>query len=273
MSLPNFVTALKPPTSGYGTTGTSCPNETNNSRRQHHQPPFFLSLDSAEVPTPHKRRIVPLPSPPASPDTPLTSSDSETFSPESPMIRCLDPAHRPSPRSIHALRSQHPPLTVINNDRNGSSSRLFPTTTAVGRSWSGRWSSSSAENFAAMYHDHSGVRDVQQPLWPPRYAAWTSRVPLEVRHGEHWYSGHPLRLTFLIIAVVLLALCLTLVPAIMISRQMVEMKNPDEFFGAFKERPVVTVATWYAIFRRLILAELNLVLSVRINVKRSSSFH
>ena len=161
MSLPNLETGLKPPTSGYGATGTSCPNESHSRR------PFFLSLEPAEVPTPHKRRIVPLPSPPASPDTPLTSSDSDIFSPESPTIRCLDPAHRPSPRAIQALRRQHPPLTVINDDHLDGSSRLLSPPPAHGRS--GLWSSSSVESITAMHHYGPGFyhgRNRWRYRWP-----------------------------------------------------------------------------------------------------------
>ena len=51
-----------------------------------------------------------------SPDSPLTSSDSDAFQADSPTIRLLDPAHRPSPRSIQALRRDHPPLVVITDD-------------------------------------------------------------------------------------------------------------------------------------------------------------
>jgi hypothetical protein len=112
MSLPNYDTTLEPPTFSHDPSGTSCP-QSHHGRR-----PFFLSIDTSELPTPQRRRIVPLPSPPASPDTPLTSSDSDAFSPESPSIKCLDPAHRPSPRSIQALRRQHPPLMVIIDDHN-----------------------------------------------------------------------------------------------------------------------------------------------------------
>ena len=65
-----------------------------------------------------KRRLI-IPLPPSSPasnssESPLSTSDSEC----SPTIKFLDPAHRPSPRTIHALKMDHPPLKVLSdNDR------------------------------------------------------------------------------------------------------------------------------------------------------------
>ena len=59
-----------------------------------------------------RRVIIPLPVSPMSSDSPPSDSDEEDCS---PTIKFLDPAHRPSPRAIHALRQQHPPLNVINH--------------------------------------------------------------------------------------------------------------------------------------------------------------
>ena len=65
-----------------------------------------------------KRRLI-IPLPPLSlatnsSESPLSTSDSEC----SPTIKFLDPAHRPSPRTIHALKMDHPPLKVLSdNDR------------------------------------------------------------------------------------------------------------------------------------------------------------
>ena len=71
-----------------------------------------------------RRVIIPLPVSPMSSDSPPSDSDEEDCS---PTIKFLDPAHRPSPRAIHALRQQHPPLNVINNaSHNGPWSRRDP---------------------------------------------------------------------------------------------------------------------------------------------------
>ena len=61
-----------------------------------------------------RRLIIPLtPVSPMSSDSPPSDSDEDECS---PTIKFLDPAHRPSPRALHALRQQHPPLNVINNE-------------------------------------------------------------------------------------------------------------------------------------------------------------
>ena len=253
MSLPTLDSGLRPPTSGYGATGTSCPTESSHTRR-----PFFLSLDTAEVPTPHKRRIVPLPSPPASPDTPLTSSDSETFSPESPTIKCLDPAHRPSPRAIQALRRQHPPIMVINDDRvEGSSRLLSPPQPTNGRSsWRSLWSSSSVESISALNHHHGlgHHHDVHHRLHHDHlgwHRPWQLFPMTSTPHrGSNRWTSPDSGLfcptgcaVAVVLAVVVVALCLTLVPALLISRNMVQLKSED-IFATFKERPEVAIATW-----------------------------
>jgi hypothetical protein len=63
-----------------------------------------------------KRRLI-IPLPPQSPvsnssESPLSTSDSEC----SPTIKFLDPAHCPSPRTIHALKMDHPPLKVLSDN-------------------------------------------------------------------------------------------------------------------------------------------------------------
>jgi hypothetical protein len=66
--------------------------------------------------TESKRRLI-IPLPPQSPvsnssESPLSTSDSEC----SPTIKFLDPAQLPSPRAIHALKMDHPPLMVLSDN-------------------------------------------------------------------------------------------------------------------------------------------------------------
>jgi len=222
---------------------------------------------------------MPLPSPPMSPDSPMTSSDSEVFSPESPTvnIKSLDPAHRPSPRAIQALRRQRPPLTVINDDNVDGSSRLLSpptmmTTTAAAAaadghtSWRGLWSSSSVESIAGIHCDPGlrgrGFRGPFTWGWrrhPVRVVPMTStpyrrsyrRVNDPDDQGICYHPGRTLKIVAVVAVVLCVALSITLVPTLLITQRMVRHKSAaaagrDDLFASFRERPAIVAASWCA---------------------------
>jgi hypothetical protein len=184
-----------------------------------------------------RRLIIPLPDSPmwSDHDSPLSTSESEDFS---PTIKLLDPAHRPSPRMIQALKRQHPPLTVLSRDQDESWSRVqqernHSTPIHSRSSWRSLRSANSVDNFSSSYF--------------PRLTSSSYRGSYEEIGDEGTLRRSRccrcLKRIGVVVAAVSVALVVGAVPSIFLSFQMVGQENQDTL-SLMRDRPEVAFPTW-----------------------------
>ena len=188
-----------------------------------------------------RRLIIPLPEAqsPTCSDSPLSTSESEDFSPTI-NVKYLDPAHRPSPRMIQALKMQHPPLTVLSRDRDEPWSRVrqernhHSTPIPSRSSWRSLRSSNSVDNFSDSYFPRltsSSYRGSYEEIGDDETAYRRSRC------------CRCLKMFFVVVASVSAALIVTAVPSVFLSIQMVGLENQDTL-TLMRDRPEVAIPTW-----------------------------
>ena len=192
---------------------------------------YFFDLGH-DVATPLCRQKFRSASQVGSPDSPLTSSDSDAFQADSPTIRLLDPAHRPSPRSIQALRRDHPPLVVITDDHHDRINRLCSP--ASRPAWRNLRSASSIESFSSRFTFGT------HPLTSTPYRG--SYVEIG---GDDLLSRKRLWLKrFAVIAgTIVVVLIVSAAPSIVLTRRLIDAENYD-LFTFLTERPDIVIPAW-----------------------------